>query len=191
MSEADPEAPVAYQADVETERIKEIFEHRRNCSHILTEASMGGYSIDSAKPAFGALRGYLGVARDLIDLETELGQQVWYYQDLGRLVFRADRSEITDTHSIDFQGLRSIAGGQPVYTHQFSFRYGEDSFLRGHEGSQVLQQPIPLRTLWNGYALLNTYLAERGFELDVADGREAQFDISDIIDTEQYAPRRD
>lgn len=152
--------------EIEDRRINEIFNARSRASQILTETSMQQPHEDMVRASYGAVRSYIHVVEDLIDKESNIGQYIWYHVPLGAVDFIEPKSGKGEERV--FKGLNSILKTPPIMERQFQVTL--TGFMKGKVDTQIVRETIPVDVLWNVYSLLNEYLGEIGFDLNVDAG---------------------
>ncbi|MFB6187530.1 MAG: hypothetical protein ABEI86_11780 [Halobacteriaceae archaeon] len=174
--------------EIEDRRIDEIFRARTRASQVLTETSMRRPKKEMIRASYGAIRSYIHVVEDLIDKESEVGQYIWYYVPLGTVEFIEPKSGKGDERV--FRGLQSILHSPPVMQRQFTVR--SSGYMKGHTSERTVEEVIPVDVLWNVYSVINQYLAEIGFDLEV-DPEDGFLDLRQVVRTstsERPGPNR-
>lgn len=196
---------------VRQERVRSIFQSKRDCREARTKASNEVAIGDADAGAIiyrNALETYIREVEPLFS-QTKKGRRYWSEYDFGEIDLRprhesveetsrdsgvikdADRTDGGPTH-LQLRGLRSLFEIDTPISASFSIVY-KDSGTRSNKltsAETVSQQNISIQTLDKMYAVTNGYLGEIGFGVEVGKA-EQNTKLDDDLLEEVEAWRRE
>jgi hypothetical protein len=187
---------------VRQERVRSIFQAKRECREARTKASNEaavGESDVGPVVYRNALESYIREVEPLFS-QTDKGRQYWNRHDFGTLDLRPRHENVSQTSAkhgvienaspstdtdkrIQLQGLRSLFELDTPMRVPFQVMYQSNRRGRSLTSTEVISENnLPLRSLDEMYAVANGYLAEIGFGVEVGKAEQHTKLDDDLLD---------
>lgn len=187
---------------VRQERVRSIFQSKRDAREARTKASNEAALGDTlAGPVVyrNALESYIREVEPLFS-QTDKGRQYWNRYDFGTLDLRPRHENVPDTSAeygviesatpeadrderIQLLGLRSLFELDTPMRVPFQLASQSNRLGGGFTTKEVISEnPLPLRSLDEMYAVTNGYLAEIGFGVEVGKAEQHTKLDDDLLD---------